>query len=427
MSLKDIVQDRINQMEDLEQRKQLKSIVSGLFTSLATYQEEMNARLEDRIFSEIVDSEEMHTIYVTICPRKDIDPIHDFLYPMLEEDLAVPVLHPKSINMALSEKRDIFLYTLFLACDYPMIQKLIANKPLFQGKMITNKGEYSIEVVLQQSQKYLLEIEKLYISFLKSALSWKTVNHPYANKFFDIHLRSMNGELQEGEVVQEISIHLQEWDAFKRTDIIPLWNIQRLNITTAGFPFPALDRVNYEHNLSIQKHGTGNGYLIDSEETNIRFMKRLPESLVVVSPVEESKQWNIIKITQPKEINETDYPYTLVSNKRKDRFLNRYANLQSRTIRTKGELFRMIDSFEAATSLKLIDLTVIEERERESNTYDMNPFVSENIRIDQNKKVLRITFDSELEDDYLIYDLISFLVSEIQSFFPEYRCEGVLK
>lgn len=425
MSLKDIVQDRLNRMEDLEQRRELKNIVSGLFTNLANYQEEMKVKLEERIFSEIDTSEEMLNIYVTICPREDIDPIHDYLFPMVEEDLVAPVFDTKSAITALSGKRDVFLYTLFLACDFPMLQKLISRKPSFHGKMMTNKGVYNIEVELQQNRKYVDEIEKLYVSFIKNDLSCRTVHHPYANKFFDVYLTSIDGELQEDEVVLEISAHFQEWEPYKRTNVIPIWNIQRLDVPTTGFPYPALDRINYEHTLSLHKYGIENGFLIDGTETNIMYTKRLQDSLVVVSPEEESKKWKVLKIAQPKETSEGNYPYKLVSNKRKETFINRYASLQSRTIRTKGELFRLVDSFEAATRIELVDMKILDRGEKESFTYDMNPFVIENIRVNQHKKVLQMAFKTDEEGDYLIYDLISFLVSEVQRVFPEYRCEGV--
>ena len=427
MSLKEIIHDRINRMEDLDQRRELKNIMTGLFMNLANYQEEMMSKLEGRIFSEIDNHEELQTIYSTVCAREELDPIHDYLYPMVEEDVNEPLFHSKEAIEAFAEKKQVFLYTLFLACDYPKLQRLITEKPLFKGKMITNKGVHTIEVVLHQSQKYLREIEKLYRSFLKNGLSWKTVNHPYAAKFFDVFLEGMEGEFQEDEKILEISVHLEEWEPYKRTNIIPLWNVQPLEIATTGFPFPALDRVNFEHSLSLKKYGNEHGYLIGGEEINIRFMKRLTDSLVVVSPVEESKKWKLLKITQPTAPIDGDFPFELVSNKRKDSFITRYAaNQPSRTIQTKGEMIRIIESFEASAWIRVADISILDERVSELNTYDMNPFVNDNIRIDQNKKVLRISFESEKEHPIFIYDRISFLVTEIQRYFPEYRCEGVL-
>ncbi len=411
-------------MEDLEQRRELKSMMTGLFTSLANYQEDMNEKLKNRVFSEIQISEEMRDIYVTVCSREEIDPLHEFLYPMIEEDLVNPIIDVKSTIMALCEEQNVFLCTLFLTCDFPMIQKLKALNPTFQGKMKTNKGVYNIEVTLKQSQKYIAEIEKLYHSFLKNDLPWKTVHHPYANKFFDVYLNQIDGELQEDEVIQEISVHLQEWNLYKRTNIIPLWNVQHLEISTTGFPFPALDRINFEHTISLQKYGSENGFLIDGEETNIRYVKRLPDSLVVVSPIEESKKWKVLKIVQPKEVNEESYPFKLVSNKKKGSFVNRYANLQLRSIRTKGEMFRLVDSFDASKGFKLVDFNFLDGK-NESLTYDMNPFIIENIRMNEYKKILQLVFKCEIGDDFLMYDLMSFIVSEVQRAFPDYRCEGV--
>ena len=55
--MKDIIIDKLSKMEDLEQRKILKDIISGVFLNLIDYQESFNKNLEERIFSEIEDKE----------------------------------------------------------------------------------------------------------------------------------------------------------------------------------------------------------------------------------------------------------------------------------------------------------------------------------------------------------------------------------
>ncbi|MNG00981.1 hypothetical protein D3C84_839390 [compost metagenome] len=71
-----------------------------------------------------------------------------------------------------------------------------------------------------------------------------------------------------------------------------------------------------------------------------------------------------------------------------------------------------------------------------SQTYAMNPFIDDQVRTVSDKKVMRLTFrPCESGEDTRVkaasisplirYDLMSFIVSEIQMYFPEYECEGV--
>ncbi len=45
-------------------------------------------------------------------------------------------------------------------------------------------------------------------------------------------------------------------------DVIPVWNIQRLELDSIGFPIPCGDHQNYEHSVSLKKHGINHAYLV---------------------------------------------------------------------------------------------------------------------------------------------------------------------
>ncbi|HEX3009021.1 MAG TPA: hypothetical protein VHO90_15565 [Bacteroidales bacterium] len=63
--MRETIQEKVNRIEDLEQRKLLKNIVMGAFISLLDYQEESLKNLEERVFSEIEDAEERYSVYFT--------------------------------------------------------------------------------------------------------------------------------------------------------------------------------------------------------------------------------------------------------------------------------------------------------------------------------------------------------------------------
>lgn len=425
--MKDIISDRLSKMEDLEQRKLLKQLMTGLFLNLVEYQEEMNRKMERKVFDEVEDGEEKHDVFVSLCRRDELDPIHDFLHPMLPEDAAPKLIDMSRLLDHMQRKEEALLFTLFLECDYAALRGLLDGERTFRGEMITSGGRYPISVRLVQSRRYIEEIEKLYHVFQQNNVPWKTVNHPYAYKFVDVLLKHCDAVPQEDEEISEITVDLEEYEPHKRVDVVPLWNIERLAIKNSGFPVPASDRINYEHVLSLHKTGSEHGYLVEGDEENIRYIKRSRDELTIVSPQEKAGIWSVLKIAQPVTARLGSLSYPLVSNRRTDGFIGKYARRQGQIVRATGEIIRIVHAFDAARLLELERVDIRDRSDGSPQTYEMNPFVSDNVRTERDKKVMRLAFrarQAEEDERFLLQDQMSFLVSEVQIFFPEYKCEG---
>jgi hypothetical protein len=254
--MKDIVQDRLARIKDLDQRKLLKNIITGVFLNLVEYQEDLNHKLEERVFKEVEDREDNHDIYVTLCSREEMDPIHEFLFPMVHTDTDKKMCDMKSLLTKINRNEEAVLMMVFFQCEFLKIQKLLNGRRTFSGKLVTTSGSHAIQVRLQPNRTYIGELEKLYTIFQKNNMPWKTVNHPYANKFFDVIWTSCEDTLNEEEDILEIRVQLEEFDAYKKLDMVPMWNIERLELKNVGFPVPAADKVNFEHAVFTQ-NGAG--------------------------------------------------------------------------------------------------------------------------------------------------------------------------
>lgn len=203
--------ERLRKIEDLEQRQLLKDIVSGVFVNLIDYQEEMNKRLEERVFNEIEDVENRFDIYVTLSSKEDIDPIHQYLFPMRPVDLESKTIQINKLLQSLERNEQAVLYTLFLACDSVQIQQLLTEERLFNGTLVTTEGPIEIQVSLTRNMDYLQEINKLYPIFQVNGLPWKTINHPFAYKFFNVNLEKCPPLNEEAEIT-DIIVDLQEYE-----------------------------------------------------------------------------------------------------------------------------------------------------------------------------------------------------------------------
>ena len=59
-------------------------------------------------------------------------------------------------------------------------------------------------------------------------------------------------------------------------------------------------------------------------------------------------------------------------------------------------------------------------------TYPMDDFILDELRTEKAGTSMTLTFSSRRPDHFLTLDIMSFLVSQVQSLFPEYICQGKL-
>ena len=121
------------------------------------------------------------------------------------------------------------------------------------------------------------------------------------------------------------------------------------------------------------------------------------------------------------------YDYEIMSNKVKISFSNRMFQGISQKIKTKTDLARVVDSYEVSRFLKFKDTKLINIMDRTlKETYEVNDFIVDEIRDSNVKKVLILSFEAQEKNNYLNYDILSFIISEVQFIYPEYECEGRL-
>ena len=292
--------------------------------------------------------------------------------------------------------------------------------------MKTDKDVHEIRVSLQHSKKYINEIEKLYRVFQYNGVVWNTVNCPYAYKFVDIVLNS-SLNFKTGEKIVEITVDLSEYEKYKVINAVPLWNVKKIVAQDKSFPMPAGDRINYDHSISLVKApGIQNGYMAGSDNTDFLYCKRLEQELIIVSPFSEQHHWNLVKIEHLENSRRKNFEYELMSNKRNLGFIGRYSSLKSVIIRTKGEMARLMQSYDLSREMSFQNVEIKDNYEKEEETTDYNSFLDDNIRVNAYKKIMLIKFKANDRENFLVQDKMSFLVSEMQILFPEYRCIGAL-
>ncbi|MBD5552688.1 MAG: hypothetical protein HDQ96_16230 [Lachnospiraceae bacterium] len=424
--MKAYIEKRMLEITDLEERKLFKKTVGDILLSLYDYNKESYKKLEKQILEECSLSQEKYAIYVTMTDRRHYDATDNFMHPMRPDDIKEEKVSYQDIQSALSKKEELKLYTIFFQGSTSQIYKLLHQKErVFQGRIRTEKREYNATFLVRQNREYINMIEALYYIFGANYRTWFTVCTAYITKMLDVYL--CDAEKIEGkEEVLEIWIDFKEYSELVQYDVIPLWNLKPLTEKTSTYPNPCIDKINYEHQIFSQKLDPKCEYLIrntDVETTNIR---RLNGDLFITCPINQPCEWQMYQVCQCS--GKENYPYPVLSNQYKDSFSGSVTEMFRKSIKTKGEMARLIESFDYGAYVTFSGFSICESLPEECipGNYNMDGFIRDEIRTGGFRQALIIDFSAKDPACYLNEDIMSFLVTQVQRVFPEYHCAGRL-
>jgi hypothetical protein len=424
--MKEQIATKLNKISNLEDRLLLKNILNDVFLNLYEHSENMYQQLEDRVFSEMDGVSDAYDVYSAAVSRQKFDPVHYFLRPMDAADVAEIEYDLAGILSA--ETKDLPLLQVFFSCEYELFSLIINGGRIFHGTILTDRGSIAAEFTLRLQQKYIRQIKRLYETFINNNVSWKTVNNPYAFRFAEVLLTNCQRLLEDGETVSEIQVDFEEYGQYVHYDIIPLWNIEELKLKSIGFPMPCEDKINFEHIVSLEKIGVEHGYLAAFPNSNISYVRRTKNDLVMAAPTEIKVVWDIMRVIRPSDRSLDENTYPLLSNAKRQAFSDSIAPKSLRVIRTAAELRRLISSFVSTEKIVLSRTDILpyhKDTQEPITSYGMNCFIEDEIRRVDAQHRLVLYFSAEEKDNF-VHDLMSFVVSEVQLYYPDYKCEGVI-
>lgn len=421
------IYEKLNEITDLNDRVLLKKIMSSVFEALEEYSNDRINDLEKRVFNELQYVKEKYNIYSTIAKRDKLDITDEFLFPILSEDAEEKTYNTKEIIKALRRNKPQNMFKIFLKCDYLIFKEFVKKNFNIKGTIKTKKKTHEAYFKVVENKQYTDKVKKLYKSFINSNITWSTINNPYIHKIADVILIGCEDEIINDEEILEIEIDFGDYNQFVEYDMVPLWNIKELSLKCEGFPVPCIDKVNYEHNISISKQGQKNGYLVDDENEDIEWVTFTKKSVLIASKVSDSVHWKLWSITAFNKDKNKKHDYELMTNEVNMNFANKLAFEKPYTIKTKTELSRVINSYKVSKYLIFNNVKLTDEcADDVKQTYDVNDFIIDEIREENIKKSLILYFEPLNKENYLNKDILSFLVSEVQLLYPEYKCEGRL-
>lgn len=422
-AMKKMIQREIQSISSLEERVVFKDLMEGVFLSLYEANESMYRQLDGRIMDELAYDINRYLIRTGIVERSCFDKSHHQMSAMQESDLESSAYPVHDIRKKIEQDGRFRMASVFLKCDSLTINKLLQSGQTFQA-VIEADGQHPVTVAVERSRRYLDQVEHLYHLFMKNGIPWITVNAPYLFKMIDVCITQMPEELPDLAEVTSLRTDFGEYSDYVHYDMVPIWNIGRLRLESVGFPVACEDHRNYEHVVSIGEYGKEHAYLV-SEEAGVQNVRQTGDRLFITGETNKAKRWDIyvIRSGNDRKIDRNKFP--IMENMRKDTFSERFKKRAGQPIKTRGELERFIRGFGLEDYIEYEDC-LLDERLSTLETYSMNFFMEDEIRDNESQKRLILLFKQKGNEKWILRDLASFIVSEVQELFPEYQCGGRL-
>lgn len=421
--MEEYINRRMLEISCLEDRALYRKIVGDVLLKLYQYNQESYARLEDRILSEDKPEQGGYAIYLTMTDREHYDATDEFMYPMAEEDVQRTEVSYQDVRDALAENRKLRLYSVFLETSASNVYRILHEDREFHGIIRTRNREYRGIFTVRRNEKYLDMVKELYYIFAVNYQPWVTVCEAYLAKMLDVYLCSAES-LPEKDDIEEIRVDFEEYSEWVRNEMIPLWNLKKIHEKTSTYPEPSIDKTNYEHQIFSHRLNADCEYLVMNTDVEITNIRRVKGDLLITCPADRPCDWSLYQVNKRKD--KLRYPYPVLSNGFKESFSGSITEMYRRSIKTKAEMARLIESFPYDGYVRFGGMEIGEALPKgwESSNYNMDGFIQDEIRIGHSRQTLTLFFVPVDRENYLNEDIMSFLVTQVQKLFPEYLCVG---
>jgi len=425
--LEKLIKEEINRIHNLEERIIFKDLLNDVFLALYENNQSMYKQLESKVLNELNDFNEKFVITTGLVEKRYFDKSHHLLAPILDSDIEDKYYNIKNILDILKSKGKSKVMHIFLEMDYLEIKTFLENDHMLTGKVITDTGEYEAKFKAELSLDYLETIENLYKTFNKNGIKWNTIPAMYVFKFIDIYMVECDKKIYVSKEFVEVNIDFNELKDKVKFDMIPLWNVHKLNSMGVGFPTPCVDRINYEHTVKLESTDIETSYLVRNVDLHLQNINRHKENLIITCLSENVQEWNLYQIRYGEYKATDNFSYEAFGNKLKENIINKLANQSKVVVKTEAELIRFINDLGIEYYLKYNGYEISDRKRKLNESYSMNPFIDSEIRDMEAKKCFTVRMKTQKGEYFLNRDILSYVVSEVQMILPEYECIGVLE
>lgn len=409
------INDRLLEIEDDEERGQLRTIMYTFFSPFYQYMEEKYQNLEEKIMTKDNHEQSVFNIVTTICPKDKLIAYENTMFPVLEEDLEEKYLSVEELTASLEKEKECYCYSVYGSMDYESLKKLLQQNRKFKGKIKTADAEFEAYFILKKNEKYQKKIKELYEIFLQNQRPWNTLQIPFIYRMMDVYI--VDAVYLEGDVIEIIEVDFEEYKEQILFQMIPLWNIGKRVIRSSAYPTFQVDQINYTHFIYGSQLNKKCQYLVANNREEYWNVRKEKEDLCIECKEVEPVTWRLLEIHNDIQCHyKAEYP--LLSNIGGTRTMGTL-------VRTRGEIRKKIGDLKVEEHLKFKEIQEVNSLTwKEENTYSMDAPIEEELQINGNRPGLLFIFEATDKSNYLNQDVLSYVISSLQWELREYQCFG---
>lgn len=399
-----------------DEREEFRTAILNSFTKITEGIEEKITSFEKRILETVGETKENVDISVALISKEEYYLYEDKLFPIIKrEDVSIK-------DMLLANERK--YKDIYLSISSDEIDQY--HGKILNGFININDEEFKVKLRLIFNLKYEEQVKKLYEVFNLNNLKWKTLLNPYLKKMFTLELIEYNENLStilSGN--EKINIMKEDLENIWHEDVLLCWNIKEKNVLGEGMIRPTKDRIHLENVLNFSSNR--NVYIYPIEDCHIYLVEKInKEQVMIISEDKKNIMWKIWEIQDIDNEKLKKLKFKSFDNKMELHFINKLKLEKDLRIRTISELERILNSFSVFKEYFTFITAAVVDKENENRIgYEVNPFILDEFRLKGYQKNLKIKLKTLKTDEFTI-DILSFVISEIQVYFPEYRCTGEL-
>ena len=412
------MEERLREIDDLDERKFAKKLLLEGLGKVIRCTEAKYQQLEHRVYEELEIEDNQYEAVLTIVKRSHYDPTNGTLFPVFEEDLDEKVL-----KETWSDGSRRWLGSIFLEASDDR-QRDFQDRTKFTGTLVKAEENRSAAFEILPAMRYREVMEGLYLVFQDNHIPWDTINTGYLDKFYDVFIY-IEGTEPAPDSLEEVTIDFEEYKEDVRCGLIPLWNLEWVTFDSADFMLPCINGIYYEHEFSLEDKDEKDGYLIQSNE-DILEIRHEKNKIVIKSLKETFENWKALHLVQKETVRSLDYNAPLLTNRKRDSFIRRYAENSRIRLMTKIDLFRRIMEIDVRDYIEVVAYEICENARDFLSIESMNWFVRDELFPMESRKVLLLKFNERQPGHYLNSSMVRFVISQMQLEISEYRCVGVI-
>lgn len=411
VELDKLIEKRLLAIENLEERKQTKDIMKEVFQEITHYTRDAYQGLERKLEQQLYRKAGF-VITTGIIERNLYDVTNDEMFPMYDEDVKETTFIVNEFRECLQEKRNYFVYSIFVEADYTIVKQLICGREHFSCRIRTQDGEYKGSVYVELQKKYFQLLNNLFELCQLNGIEWRTVCAPYLYKIFDVYMDS--ADIPEDEEIEEIIVDFKEYEPYVRYNMIPIWNVQKIQINADIEPIPCVDQIHYRHIVNNRRFNKEEEYLVAEREMQILEINR-EEKIEIITKEKNVNIWNFYKIVLK---HTRMYNYPLMSNVR--------SGAEKGITKTLAGIHQFMSQLGYEEYIILRNISFPKQNDGKES-YSMENYIENEIKIPKTDAVMQLEFISKKQECYLVKDIMSYFITAIQREFREYKCVGTLE